>query len=579
MHNGTVISNPNALYSKVLSYQRCLGNECAGRALAQRRNRSHTGQRFSIKPFAIIIILVLFVSTYRVGVVADEVSPTSEALLDNNGGADGGQIEIPENFGMPSYETESPTEAPLPSRTPSIEPSIHPSDIPSSSPSTPYPTVTPMPTDKPSVAPTNMPSTTPSEFPSAMPTLSCHDVAAYESPINNLTCEDHADTDCTQWRHIGLNITELQELIENCPVTCNVPCGYFSTLNTNISFWISHVPGLIDDFMSRGPLEETTREYLTQFILERSPISKFALTQVDLLFQEPLNSTVSARIEGHSNRRLGSTRGNRFLQNVTDGDATFGEGFIHLHVILNLQGFKIYPIKIVLTDLMLAGIDSPEYTARLRQADIFYANATASSASQAEPRNVTAPTPEPESKMSSPVGLIVIATIVACLVVFGVAFYVKRAKIRGGCKESLPVDGENPQQSNRSIRGNIFSFDLSPASSTGVGGRLVAMLSGDASGESTNPSSDDEEASPVQSSEKSTSEEHPLTGVIPPMLVIDNIESPDRESSGRSIPSVIGTKRTKAVVPTRRMEASAKFIEALNKSQRGRYDSSSSDLM
>lgn len=344
---------------------------------------------------------------------------------------------------------------------------------------------------------------------------------------------------------------------------------YFTTLDTNISFVISNVPGLIDDFMSREPLEETTRDYLTDYILEKSPITKFSLTQVNLLFQEPLNSTVSARMNDMSQRRLGTPGLRRSLQNETLVSA---EDYIHLQVRLNLQGFKIYPIKIVLTDLLLAGIDSPGYTAQLRLSDSFYSNATASSAAQATPR-VVEPEPPSEEKNSSPAMVGIITVLVVVMVIVAAVLYKKHARLRK-CKRELPREGEIPQESTGSLRGNIFSFDLSPASSTGVAGRLLAVFSSDGSRNSTSPSSTEESAPSAQS--KSTTDDHPLTGVIPPMLVIDNIEQPsDYEDSMRSIPEVINTKKTKAVVPTKRMEASASFIEALNNGQAGNHDSAS----
>ncbi len=127
------------------------------------------------------------------------------------------QLEIPDSF-----VTKAPTA--VPSKAPTLQPSTVPSSSPSINP-TMHPTLTPVPTNQPSVSPTDYPSSSPSDVPSAMPTLSCHDVASYRSPINNLTCEDHANTDCMQWRFLGLNITSLQELAESCPITCDIDCG------------------------------------------------------------------------------------------------------------------------------------------------------------------------------------------------------------------------------------------------------------------------------------------------------------------------------------------------------------------
>ena len=134
------------------------------------------------------------------------------------------KLEVPD-----TSVNNTTTTGPMPSASPSKEPTLHPSAASSSSPSinpTMYPTFTPVPTNQPSVSPTDYPSSSPSDVPSALPTFSCHDVASYRSPINNLTCEDHANTDCMRWRYLGLNLTNLQELAESCPVTCDIDCGY-----------------------------------------------------------------------------------------------------------------------------------------------------------------------------------------------------------------------------------------------------------------------------------------------------------------------------------------------------------------
>jgi len=344
----------------------------------------------------------------------------------------------------------------------------------------------------------------------------------------------------------------------------------------NISFVISDVPGLIDDFITRPPLESTTMEYLTEYILKTSPISKFALTQVELLFQEKLNTTMTSSRTGNNDTSVRSLapglRQSRQEQNETVGTLEF----VTLQVILNLQGYKIYPIRIVLTDLMLEGVDSPEYTARLRRSNSFYANATASLAAQAMPREV-APTPAPpEDKKGTRVTATVIIVALACMAVFGAVMYRKHARARERSKRELPVCAETPSQySTGSLRANVFSFDLSPASSTGLG-RLWAVFSSD-SGGGTSPSSSQESPS---SPRKAEVEEHPLTGIIPPMLVIDNIEETGPNASMRVLPEPNDSKRN-IVVPTKRMEASASFIEALNNSQAGEQNSSStlSDMM
>ncbi len=76
-------------------------------------------------------------------------------------------------------------------------------------------------------------------------------------------------------------------------------------------------------------------------------------------------------------------------------------------------------------------------------------------------------------------------------------------------------------------------------------------------------------------------DEHPLTGIIPAMLVIDNIEKPNPNESMQVIPESDRSPKKKIVVPTKRMDANESFIEALNKndSDKGGSSSTFTDLM
>jgi hypothetical protein len=56
--------------------------------------------------------------------------------------------------------------------------------------------------------------------------ITCQDNSDYRSPLNDfLMCEDHStrgNTDCTQWFQLGLEEKELEELLENCPLSCGL---------------------------------------------------------------------------------------------------------------------------------------------------------------------------------------------------------------------------------------------------------------------------------------------------------------------------------------------------------------------
>ena len=330
----------------------------------------------------------------------------------------------------------------------------------------------------------------------------------------------------------------------------------------NISFVISNVPGLIDDFTTRPPLEATTRDYLTEYILKTSPITDFALTRVNLLRQEILNTSVARLVDGTPRAVPG-------LRQNTQNETVQAKDFIRLQVALNLRGYQIYPAPIVLTDSLIAAVDSPEFTIDLRQSHSFYANATAYSATRATPGEVVPAPTAFEKRQISNAAVAVIVLIILCLVFSGAILYRKYGR-RRRLKRDLPVETEGPPRySTGSQRPNVFSFDLSPASSTGLG-RLLAVFSSE-SGEATGPNSSEETA--PSSRQSSEVEEHPLTGIIPSMVVIDNIDEADPNASMRSYSEKRAKK--KSIVPTKRVEASKSFIEALNNSQ---HPSSLSDL-
>jgi len=89
------------------------------------------------------------------------------------------------------------------------------------------------PTETTSIAPTTTISSNPSfatsydpsSTHSASPTVECHDLESYRSPLNELTCRDHRNTDCSKWKYLGLTDEEVLELYRSCPVSCSVDCG------------------------------------------------------------------------------------------------------------------------------------------------------------------------------------------------------------------------------------------------------------------------------------------------------------------------------------------------------------------
>jgi hypothetical protein len=79
------------------------------------------------------------------------------------------------------------------------------------------------------------------------------------------------------WRHLGLNSTELEELVESCPVSCQIDCGAFLTVDTSLTFVLSNLPGLLD-FETQVPLETTIKSFMSSFVERLEPEST---TRVD----------------------------------------------------------------------------------------------------------------------------------------------------------------------------------------------------------------------------------------------------------------------------------------------------------
>jgi len=158
---------------------------------------------------------------------------------------------------------------------------LSPTPLPTllTSPTTGKPTIlpTPIPTRFPTVYPSSLPTVTASQAPSASPTISCHDKVGYRSPINGLRCWHHRETDCLNWRYIGLNMTELEELVQSCPQTCEIECGSFQLFSAPVSFRISRISGFMDpqDVESLTNfaidyLEGFVRKYIAKDLTEKS---------------------------------------------------------------------------------------------------------------------------------------------------------------------------------------------------------------------------------------------------------------------------------------------------------------------
>lgn len=177
-------------------------------------NRSTNGE----EPGSVLQTKDMEYQDLEVAVTVEDLTPTATAPFDDSSMPSSLTLVRvgAEEAGLETQQTQFTI---LPSRRPSTSPSTSYAPSNSNSPMTLSSTIsTPLPI-------TSRQSSLPTVFPSFSPTDSCHDQAGYQSPINGLECSHHSGTDCIAWRHIGLDLLELKELVESCPISCDIPCG------------------------------------------------------------------------------------------------------------------------------------------------------------------------------------------------------------------------------------------------------------------------------------------------------------------------------------------------------------------
>lgn len=366
--------------------------------------------------------------------------------------------------------------------------------------------------------------------------MECHDQASYRS-FNGLTCAHHQGTDCTAWLYVlEGNITALGELINQCPVSCNIPCGSFTEQLITLSFIVADIPNLLD-VQTETPLLEVSEDYLASFV-EANSDSTFVLETVELKAQEPLE------------RRLG---GLRKLQTQP----------LQLRVALSLIGFTIGFDPDELTKLLIKGVDSAGFTAELQASSEFFARAQASSAVREFPKAVGPPPKEesePDSLSTATILVSVIAGLVA--VAFSVGLFIlwdrtrARKQMETESETSSEICPDTPQG------GSLFSFSQ-PSTPRGQkfypsdGGNMLGSLSRSSDEESIEG---ERRESPSALVSEAQHDDHPLSLLIPPMLVFDNIDE-------KASPHSATTNPGNHVVPSRCASAPSSLLQALSTSR------------
>jgi hypothetical protein len=447
--------------------------------------------------------------------------------------------------------------------------SVQPSEIPSLAPSS---------------SPTSQPSAPPSNFPTSLPTLECHDHQSYRSPINALTCEDHQGTNCVHWRILGLNTTELAKLIEQCPETCQIPCGTFVQFSVSLGFTVARIPSLMDA-NTKNDLEVVTRQHLLAFI--RANLDRrisFEFDKVELVSQAVLQDISSRRPH---------------LRRLQVGNAATTTV---LEVRMEFHGFTIGISHREASKLLITGIDSESYEVSLQAADDFFSNAIISSAAiQNVP--IRRDKDNEQNKGVLPATIVLSMLFAILISVLGAwswfhhrhsgkwlptlrIFY--HSDIDGNFQVHHPIRfaglgartmASLPNRHNTSSMENVssmLSFDDSRASTLQAGNgaplmRLLASMSlsqsrssADISDEIQNDELGTMSARPTYT--EAVPIEHPLSNIIPPMIVIDNIDDGNREIWESM---TISSNQKTPQVPARMIEASEGLVAAL-RDRRGR---------
>ena len=456
-----------------------------------------------------------------------------------------------------------PSESLAPSDSPSEVPTRNPSLEPSASPSTGQPSVSPTsaPSNFPSFAPTtSRPTISPSALPSSTPTDYCHDVANYRSPINGFSCADHNGTDCTQWRFLGLTVDEVEELIDNCPISCQVECGSSRRFETTLSFRLWN----IDTFLSPSAvmaMNDVAIDYMTTYVSSLEPDSTFFLDETVLISQQFANTEPDRRV----------------LQEEFTSKA--------LRIDLEIRGYAIKLDQATIESRLQDALFTPEFTLALqRSGDATFTNTKVDKVGGSIPVQVEV---DDLSQGVSPGGIsaAVLASFVVILAAGGYAFHYKRKhdQIKVKLRDNREVFNNFPLSPNQSIISPASSFSrgisrivasFSPRSADDEEATKSADLSASSDSNDTNDIASsqlmmsegnridegDEEASSEQEEEEEEEPIHPYTGIIPPMIVIDCIEN-DPEVY---LDMEVGTTKVKSIVPSMRLHASSDLVAALN---------------
>jgi hypothetical protein len=345
----------------------------------------------------------------------------------------------------------------------------------------------------------------------------------------------------------------METLVDSCPIACAIDCGSLERFEVKVTFRIINVLKFLDA-ASAGTLGETSVEYLSNYVETLRPASKFFLYEAELTAQQ------IRAVDGSANRNLRRTQ-------------VEVPQYIDLIVTVAFRGFAIALGSAAVNSLIVQGIDSLGYSRAIQRSgdstfldiDVTSAVADDSGASQ----NSTKKKGEGDGPSPGGTAAAVIMSFSLVGIIVGVFIKKRRTQTKGGSGSIVKMQEESeakiftsPTGSPRSPpAGSVF---FSEGNTAGVVAGILRIMSGSPrsndssthSGQTSQQSSKESIPGAASGSTSSQSEEeHPYSGLIPPMIVIDNLEetSPSSRKGGAH-----------NVFPSQRIHASSELVAALN---------------
>ena len=359
-----------------------------------------------------------------------------------------------------------------------------------------------------------------------------------------------------------------------------------------VSYQLSRVPGLLDVKAAKD-LNELTESFLEDYLKHKKPALKFFIDHVELKSQ----ATIEYEEE--------------------EADKNSPAEFVDLWVDVAVRGFTFNITEHETKEKLLGAIDSRGYSNEIKNSgNPYFLQAYAFSAAEKAEQGVV-PTAEDvdDDEGTALAAIVVMVVIFIGIAAFAIGAYLYHKRSPNGLpccrwfrRRPKVMEEERDLQSPESVNvlsnvGSMFSFDDTATAGTNGLMRFIGSFSrgDDSTSPSTggsvgpSPSHDEnngilpydeelgvtignsdrleEQSGSEEEEEEEEEEPHPLAGVIPPMVVYDNIDEDENaevddfrmcDRRQRNHPR----DRAPGVVPSRRVEASSVFIASISNRQR-----------